>query len=54
MKKIIITPHLFENHLIISLSKDWIRQYDKIPQFTVKINSKNKLIIETIEGVTNK
>lgn len=52
--KEIITPHLFENSLIISLSKDWISQFNKIPQFTVRINSKNKLVIETIQGVKNK
>ena len=53
MMKVIITPHLFENNLIISLSKDWIAQFNKIPQFTVKVNSKNKLVIETLEEVVN-
>ena len=52
--KVIVTPHLFENNLIISLSKDWITLFDKIPQFIVKVNSKNKLVIETIERVVNR
>ncbi len=52
--KEIITPYLFENSLIISLSKDWISQFNKIPQFTIRINSKNKLVIESLEGVVSK
>ncbi len=50
----IITPLLFENNLIISLSRDWIIQFDKIPQFIVKVNSKNRLVIESLEGVESK
>lgn len=49
-----ITSYPFENSLVISLSKDWITLFGKIPQFTVKVNSKNKLVIESIEGVSNK
>ena len=48
MKKV-ITPYLFGDRLIISLSKDWITIFNKIPQFTIKINSKNKMIIESLE-----
>ena len=54
MKKIIIVPYLFDEILIIALSKEWINQFKKMPQFIVKINSKNKLIIESLDEVAKK
>ena len=46
MKKIShITSYLFENQLIISLSKDWMKTFGGLPQFDVFIDSKNKLVI---------
>ena len=44
MKKIShITSYLFENQLIISLSKDWMKTFGGLPQFDVFIDEKNRL-----------
>ena len=47
----IITPLLFENYLIVSLSKDWINQFSSVPQFRVSIDKKRRLCITSIKGV---
>ena len=40
-----ITSYLFEDHIIISLSKDWLSAFDKLPVFEVFIaNDRLKLI----------
>ena len=43
---------LFENSLIISLSKDWLNYFSKIPEFDVMINDKVRLCITSQEKVT--
>jgi len=42
-----ITPGMFEDHLILSLSTDWLKEWKEFPQFSVGINSKGKLVIES-------
>jgi len=43
---------LFENSLIISLSKDWLNYFSKIPEFDVIIDNKDRLCITSQEKVT--
>ena len=43
---------LFENSLILSLSKDWLTCFSKIPEFDVMINDKDRLCITSQEKVT--
>ena len=46
MKKVDkIIPYIFENYLIISLSKDWINVFDEVPKFEVFIDNKKRLIL---------
>jgi len=40
-----ITPYFFEDNLIISMSKDWIGVFRKIPEFEVRIDSKGRLVL---------
>ena len=47
-----ITPILFENNLIISLSKEWISKFSGIPKFSVKINEAGRLCITSENPVT--
>ena len=47
-----VKPLLFENSLIISLSKDWLTHFSKIPEFDVIINDKGQLCITSQEKVT--
>mgnify|MGYP000271241997 CR=1 FL=1 len=42
---------LFENSLIISLSKDWLNYFSKIPEFDVMINDKDRLCITSQEKI---
>ena len=46
-----ITPLLFENYLIITLSKDWINKLSDIPKFSVKINNTGKLCITSESSI---
>ena len=44
MKKISeVKSFLFDNHIILSFSKDWIDVFKEIPEFEVMIDSKNRL-----------
>jgi hypothetical protein len=47
----VITPYLFEDHLILSLSKDWINYFKKIPTFSFEV--KDGKIILTSEKELN-
>jgi len=38
-----ITSYLFEDHIIISLEKDWITVFKGLPEFEVFINKKKRL-----------
>jgi hypothetical protein len=42
---------LFENNLILSLSKNWLNYFSKIPEFDVMINNKGRLCITSQEKV---
>ena len=42
---------LFENSLIISLSKDWLNYFSKIPEFDVIIDNKGRLCITSQEKI---
>ena len=46
-----ITPLLFENYLIVTLSKDWINKFSGIPKFSVKINNTGKLCITSESSI---
>ena len=46
-----ITPLLFENYLIITLSKDWINKFSGIPEFSVMINNTGKLCITSESSI---
>ncbi len=44
MKKIgTVLSYLFENHIILSLSKDWITICKGLPEFEVRIDDQNRL-----------
>ncbi len=47
-----VKPHLFEDILILGLSYTWVDMFEKIPSFTIKINKKGRLILESKEQVT--
>lgn len=48
MKKIAeITPLLFEDHLIISLDREWINLWNQVPTFTAKLYDNAKLVLES-------
>ena len=42
---------LFENSLIISLSKDWLTHFSKIPEFDVKIDNDGRLCMTSQEKI---
>ena len=49
LKKIAtVTPTLFDDFLIISLSKKWIDVWKKIPEFSVYVDKNKQLIIKTV------
>ena len=52
MKKINeITSYLFENNLLISLSKDWINIFEGMPKFSAEYkNGRLVLTSQTIQG----
>lgn len=41
-----ITPHFFEDKLIISLSKEWINLFNEIPKFKITLDKKNRLVLQ--------
>jgi len=44
---------LFENSLIISLSKDWLTHFSKIPEFDVKIDNDGRLCMTSQEKIAH-
>ena len=42
---------LFENSLILSLSKDWLNYFSKIPEFVVNIDNDGRLCMTSQEKV---
>lgn len=47
----IVSPLLFEDKLLISLSKDWINSFSGIPEFIVSINNKGQLSIVSLKEI---
>lgn len=41
-----ISPYFFEDRLIISLSKEWMKLFNGIPKFKVLLDSKNQLVLQ--------
>ena len=39
----VITPYLFEDNLLITLSKKWIDVFEKLPTFKVQVDSDRRL-----------
>jgi len=48
-----ITPHLFENYLIIAFDSKWIELFGKIPTFSVEIDSNKRLHLISNEAIAN-
>lgn len=46
-----ISPLIFEDNLIIALSKDWINHFQSMPKFDVSIDKKGRLCIISSEEV---
>jgi len=46
-----ISPLIFENSLIIALTKDWINHFQSVPKFDVSIDKKGRLCIISSEEV---
>jgi hypothetical protein len=42
-----ISPYFFEDNLIIPLSKDWIKLFQKIPEFEIVLEKTGKLVLRT-------
>lgn len=40
-----ISPLIFQDSLIISLTKDWINHFQSVPKFDVSIDKKGRLCI---------
>jgi len=40
-----ISPLIFQDSLIISLTKDWINYFQSVPKFDVSIDKKGRLCI---------
>ncbi len=44
-----ISPYFFENKLIISLSRDWLRLFKEVPKFKVTLDKRNRLVLQSQE-----
>jgi hypothetical protein len=42
-----ISPYFFEDKLLISLSKDWVSYFGKIPEFEVILDKTGHLVLRT-------
>jgi len=42
-KKYHIIPYLLDEYLLLSLSKDWIYLFDRVPEFEITIGNDRKL-----------
>jgi len=45
MNKIKVTPGIFEDFLIIALSKNWLKVCKEFPRFEVTINKRGRLCL---------
>jgi len=49
-----VTSYLFEDHIIISLSKDWLNTFGKLPDFEVLIDNLGKLHLKSKQTIHNR
>jgi len=51
MKKIgVVNPYLFEDFLLISIKKEWLNVWEKIPNFLVFVGKDSQLIIKSCQA----
>jgi len=48
------TSYLFEDHIIVSLSKDWLNAFGKLPDFEVLIDNLGKLHLKSRQKIHNR
>ena len=41
-----ISPYFFEDKMIISLSREWMRLFKETPKFKVILDKKNRLVLQ--------
>ena len=46
-----VTSYLFEDHIIVSLSKDWITVFKGLPDFEVLIDNFGKLHLKSKQTI---
>lgn len=46
-----VSPLIFNDSLIIALTKDWINHFQSVPKFDVSINNTGKLCIISTEAL---
>lgn len=44
-------PFLFEDHLVISLDKNWIKVFGELPRFEAAIDDDDKLHIASMKSI---
>ena len=43
-----VTPHIMDDHLILSLDIDWIKEFNGVvPKFEVEIDQERRLVIRS-------
>ena len=42
-----ISPYFFEDKLIISLSREWMKLFNEMPKFKVFLDRKNQLVLQS-------
>jgi len=47
-----IKPFYFDNSILIAITKNWINQFNSIPEFDAFIDSKNKMHLISKQKVT--
>ena len=47
----VVTPLLFENNLLITLSKDWIDVFERLPTFKVQVDNNRRLNLTSQEQI---
>ncbi len=46
-----VTSYLFEDYIIVSLSKDWLNAFGKLPDFEVLIDNLGKLHLRSKQTI---
>lgn len=49
-----IIPCLFDDSLIIALSKNWINKFGTMPKFEVLIDGKGRLVIQSEDSLVER